>query len=70
MPASINARSAVTVVRRSSKVMTGTPTTVAKARASATAAFAAGPELPFMLSGSPTTSISASSSTTSWRMTS
>ncbi len=64
MPASIIAWSAVTVVRRSSKVMTGTPTTVAKASASVTAAFAAGPIVPFMLSGSPTTTSSASSSTT------
>ncbi len=43
---SIRARSAVTVVSRSSKVSTGTVTTVASCSASAMAPLAAGPQLP------------------------
>ena len=51
-------------MRRSSKVTTGTLTTVASAAASSMAACAAGPDEPFMFSGRPTTTISASSSIT------
>ena len=63
--ASRRARSAVTVVSRSSWVITGTPTTLLSCFASVAAPCAAGPAAPDRCSGMPTTTSSASSSATS-----
>src|SRR5262245_57654435 len=63
-PAAMRVRSAVTVVRRSSKDSTGTVSTAASASVSARAARAAGPSDPSRESGRPTTTRSASSSAT------
>ena len=64
MPAARSCSWAVTVVRRSSWVTTGTGSTAARASTSASTAFAAGPMLPSRQRGRPTTTVTASSSAT------